>query len=289
MVAFTKTPGFPTPARKTGEGTVAACQAASSSAIRYSIVLPAFNEGARLGTTLQRVLSYVASQGWNAEIIVVNDGSRDNTAEITRNYAEGHANLRLLENPGNRGKGYSVRNGMLNATGDVLLFSDADLSSPIEEAPKLLAAIERGADVAIGSRWLQSKLQTRRQSLCRQLLGRTFNLVPRLLLGLRYKDTQCGFKVFTRRSALAIFPRQRIERWGFDPELLFLARKFGHRVVEIPVAWSHSDGTRINVLRDGLRMVWEMVRVRLYSWAGQYDVPAEISFVKPPIPKEVPQ
>jgi dolichyl-phosphate beta-glucosyltransferase len=245
------------------------------SSVKYSIVIPAYNEAARLGKTLQRVLSYVASQGWNAEIILVNDGSRDNTPEIIRSYAVNHPNLRLLENPGNRGKGYSVRHGMLNATGDVLLFSDADLSSPIEEAPKLLAAISAGADVAIGSRWLQKELQTQRQSLLRQLLGRAFNFLPRLVLGLNYKDTQCGFKAFTRRSALAIFPRQRIERWGFDPELLFLARKFGLKVVEIPVAWGHTEGTRISALRDGAHMVWEVAKIRWYAWTGQYEAIAE--------------
>jgi dolichyl-phosphate beta-glucosyltransferase len=260
-----------------GKDPLSSSAAASPRAIRYSIVIPAYNEAARLGTTLQQVLAHVAAQQWNAEIIVVNDGSRDNTLEIIRSFARNDPNVRFLENPGNRGKGYSVRHGMLNATGDVLLFSDADLSSPIEEAPKLLAAISAGADVAIGSRWLQRELQTRRQSLLRQLLGRAFNLVPRLVLGLNYKDTQCGFKAFTRRSALAIFPRQRIERWGFDPELLFLATKFGLKVAEIPVAWGDREGTRISPLRDGARMLWEMAKIRWYAWTEQYDAITEVS------------
>jgi len=135
----------------------------------YSIVIPAYNESARLGGTLERVLDYVHAQGWNAEVIVVNDGSRDNTAEIVKSFAAKDPILRLVENPGNRGKGYSVRNGMLNARGEILLFSDADLSSPIEEAPKLLAALDQGADIAIGSRWLRSETQTQRQPLHRQL------------------------------------------------------------------------------------------------------------------------
>jgi dolichyl-phosphate beta-glucosyltransferase len=240
-------------------------------------VIPAYNEEGRIGAALERVLAYVKRQTWETEIIAVNDGSLDRTVEIVRSFAERHPQLRLLENPGNRGKGYSVRHGMLQARGEILLFTDADLSAPIEEAPKLFDAIAAGADMAIGSRWLRSELQTRRQSLRRRLLGRTFNLVPRLVLGLNYKDTQCGFKAFTRRAALAIFPRQRIERWGFDPELLFLARKFGLKVVEIPVAWGHSEGTRISPLRDGARMVWEMGKIRWYAWTGQYDVSAEIS------------
>jgi len=137
--------------------------------IAYSIVIPAYNEGARLGATLEKVLDYVHAQGWNAEVIVVDDGSRDNTADLVRGFAEKEPILRLVENPGNRGKGYAVRNGMLNARGNVVVFSDADLSSPIEEMPKLLAALASGADITIGSRWLRAELQTRRQSPHRQL------------------------------------------------------------------------------------------------------------------------
>ena len=135
----------------------------------YSIVIPAYNESARLGATLEKVLAYVHAQGWDAEVIVVNDGSRDGTGEIVRNFAAKDPILKLIDNPGNRGKGYSVRNGMLQAQGRVILFSDADLSSPIEEAPKLLSALEEGADIAIGSRWLRAETQTQRQPLHRQL------------------------------------------------------------------------------------------------------------------------
>jgi dolichyl-phosphate beta-glucosyltransferase len=240
----------------------------------YSIVIPAYNESARLGATLERVLAYVHAQGWNAEVIVVNDGSRDTTAEIVKSFAAKNPILRLVENPGNRGKGYSVRNGMLNARGEILLFSDADLSSPIEEAPKLLAALEQGADIAIGSRWLRSETQTQRQPLHRQLFGRIFNLLLHLTLGLKFKDTQCGFKAFKQPAARAIFPLQKIERWGFDPEILFLARKFGFKVKEIPVVWGHSGGTRINPLVDGARMFQEMLRVRWYDLTGKYNATA---------------
>ena len=190
----------------------------------YSLILPAFNERARLAPTLDTVLSYVSQQHWKAEIIVVDDGSTDRTADIVREYTRRNPIVRLVQNPGNRGKGYSVRNGMLNAHGDVLLFSDADLSSPISEAPKLLSAIENGADLAIGSRWLDSEVQTQRQSLLRQLFGRIYNLLLRVILGLDYRDTQCGFKAFTHQAARLIFAAQKIERWGFDPELLFLAK-----------------------------------------------------------------
>ena len=234
-------------------------------------MIPAYNEGARLSTSLEKVLTYIHDQKWNAEVVVVNDGSRDATAEIIRAFATKDPILRLVENPGNRGKGYSVRNGMLNAVGEVLIFSDADLSSPIGESSKLLKALEEGADIAIGSRWLRSETQTHRQPVHRQIFGRIFNLLLRLTLGLQFKDTQCGFKAFKKSAAHAIFPLQRIERWGFDPEILFLAQRFGFKIKEVPVLWGHSGDTRINPLVDGFRMSTEMLRVRWYSLTGKYS------------------
>jgi dolichyl-phosphate beta-glucosyltransferase len=238
---------------------------------KYSIVIPAYNESARIRTSLEKILAHIQSQGWNAEVLIVNDGSTDDTAQIVRSYATQNSALHLVENPGNRGKGYSVRNGMLHANGEVILFSDADLSSPIQEADKLFAAIRGGADVVMGSRWLRAELQTQRQPLYRQLFGRIFNLALRIILGLHYRDTQCGFKAFTRRAARQIFPLQHIERWGFDPEILYLARRFGFRIEEVPVRWAHREGTRINPLRDGLRMFVEILRIRWYSMTGKYD------------------
>lgn len=243
----------------------------------YSIVLPAYNERARIAATLDRILAHATQRGWHVEVIVVNDGSNDGTAEIVAEYARQHAVLRLLENPGNRGKGFSVRNGMMHATGDILLFSDADLSSPIEEADKLFGALAQGADIAIGSRWVDSRLQIRRQPLHRRIFGRIFNLALRVILGLQFKDTQCGFKAFTRRSGQAIFPLQKIERWGFDPELLYLAKKFGFTISEVPVAWSHREGTRIHPLRDGIRMFGELLRVRWYALKGDYTPSGAVS------------
>lgn len=264
-----------------GLGTVLATSMATtlSNRPKYSIVIPAYNEGQRITATLDQVLSYIGQQGWNAEVIVVDDGSRDNTAAIVRGYAERHPAVRLLQNPGNRGKGYSVRHGMLNARGDLLLFSDADLSSPIQEATKLFAALADGAEVAIGSRWLRSELQTERQPFYRQLFGRVFNLHLRVLLGLGFKDTQCGFKAFSARAAQILFPRQKIERWGFDPELLFLARKFGLPVREIAVEWAHDDRSKISYMKDGLHMGVETLKVRWYSLTGQYAREAPESVV----------
>jgi dolichyl-phosphate beta-glucosyltransferase len=237
----------------------------------YSIVIPAYNESQRITATLDKILAYIAQQGWIAEVIVVNDGSRDNTAEIVRGYMRQNPIVRLIENPGNKGKGYSVRHGMMEARGDVLLLSDADLSSPIYEAPKLFAAIESGADIAIGSRWLQKETQTKRQPFYRQVSGRVFNLMLRAVLGLRQKDTQCGFKAFNRRAAQSVFPPQKIERWGFDPEILFLGQRFGLNIIEVPVEWANDERSKINPLTDGFRMMWEMVRVRWYSLTGQYS------------------
>lgn len=236
----------------------------------YSIVIPAYNENVRIRPTLHEILRHVHEQQWDAEILVVNDGSTDDTAQIVREYGKLHPQVLLLENPGNRGKGYSVRNGMLHARGDICLFTDADLSSPITEAQKLCDALDQGAEVAIGSRWLRTDLQTERQPLYRQAFGRIFNLVLRLILGLSFADTQCGFKAFKRDAAQRIFPLQKIERWAFDPELLFLARRAGLLVKEVPVLWAHSEGTRLHPFRDGLRMFAEVVRIRWYAMTGEY-------------------
>jgi dolichyl-phosphate beta-glucosyltransferase len=238
--------------------------------LTYSVIIPAYNESVRIRPTLDELLRYMREQEWDAEILVVNDGSSDNTAEIVREYGKLHPQVLLLENPGNRGKGYSVRNGMLHARGRICLFTDADLSSPITEAHRLFDAIDRGADIAIGSRWLRAELQTERQPLYRQAFGRIFNLVLRVILGLRFADTQCGFKAFRRNAAQCIFPLQRIERWGFDPEILYLARRAGLRVEEVPVLWAHSEGTRLHPFRDGLRMFGEVLRIRWYAMTGEY-------------------
>jgi dolichyl-phosphate beta-glucosyltransferase len=240
-------------------------------------VLPAYNEHERIAATLEKIFAHANQCGWQVEVIVVNDGSTDDTAQIVSQYASHNPALRLLENPGNRGKGYSVRSGMLHSRGDILLFSDADLSSPIAEAGKLFAAIDRGADVAIASRWLKAELQIKRQPLYRQLFGRIFNLALRIVLGLNFKDTQCGFKAFTRDAAQRIFPLQRIERWGFDPELLYLARKCDLTVTEVPVAWSHREGTRINPIVDGIRMLGEILVIRWNALSGKYSPSATLS------------
>ena len=241
-----------------------------------TIVIPAYNESARLGRTLDRVLDFAYREAWPAEIIVVNDGSTDQTAELVQAYAERNPSVRLLSNPGNRGKGYSVRNGILHANGEFILFTDADLSSPIEEAPKLFRALEDGSDIAIGSRWVRPELQTQRQSVTRQILGRVFNGFLRLFLGLKFNDTQCGFKALRQPAAKGVFPLQKIEGWGFDPEILFLAQKMGFSIAEVPVVWAHDDGTRIHPLVDGTKMIADMIRIRWYALSGKYNSGAAV-------------
>lgn len=238
---------------------------------QYSIVVPAYNERARIGGTLEQMLEHVRAQRWNAEIVVVNDGSRDDTAGFVGQFAAVHPEVRLIENPGNQGKGYSVRNGVLNARGEVILFTDADMSSPITEAAKLIAALEQGADVAIGSRWLDSTLQFQRQSIKRQIMSRAFNIYTRAILTFPYHDTQCGFKAFTRRAAQMIFPLQRINRWGFDAEIIYLAHHMKLRVAEVGVKWGHDEDSKLHPWRDGFYMGLDTLRIRWLSWTGGYS------------------
>jgi dolichyl-phosphate beta-glucosyltransferase len=239
----------------------------------YSIVIPAYNEMARIGPTLAEVLRVATERGWAAEIIVVNDGSTDATAELITKVALIDPRVRLVENPENRGKGFSVKNGILQASGDIVMFTDADLSAPIEEAERLFAAIKGGADIAIGSRWLDSGRQTTHQPLYRQFFGRCFNAITRMVMGLPFADTQCGFKAFRRSAAQTVFQLQRIERWGFDPELLFIALKRGYVVREVAVTWGHDERSRISYLKDGIKMLQEIAYIRWHAFTGSYDGP----------------
>jgi dolichyl-phosphate beta-glucosyltransferase len=236
----------------------------------YSIVIPAYNESARIPRTLEHVVACVRERGWEAEVIVVNDGSTDATSEVVKAFAQTAPEVRLIENPGNRGKGYSVRNGLLQALGEVVMFTDADLSSPIEEAERLFDAIAAGADIAIGSRWLGTSRQTHRQPLYRQFFGRCFNAMTRAVMNLPFADTQCGFKAFTREAAQVVFQLETIERWGFDPEILFIALKRGFNVVEVPVSWGHDERTRMSYLKDGAKMLEELASIRWNALLGRY-------------------
>jgi glycosyltransferase involved in cell wall biosynthesis len=237
-----------------------------------SIIIPAYNEEKRLPTTLEQIVAYLRRTEWNfSEILVVDDGSSDATAKVAENFAETHPNLKVLRNPGNRGKGYSVRHGMLESQGAWALFSDADLSAPIEELDKLCEAMERErATVAIGSRALNRKLIGVHQSAFREYGGRVFNLVLRLITGLRFWDTQCGFKLFDGAAAHEIFRRQRADGFGFDAEVLFIARHLGYKIVEVPVRWNHVEGTKMRLFSDTLRMVTDLIVIRRNQVLGRY-------------------
>lgn len=237
-----------------------------------SIVIPAYNEQARLPETLARVLTYLDTASWSGpEVLVVDDGSRDGTAALVEEWGSRDARVRLLRNPGNRGKGYSVKHGMMEARGEWVLFSDADLSAPIEELDVLWAAIERTpAGVAIGSRALNRGLIGVHQSKFRETAGRFFNLVMRLVCGLPFWDTQCGFKLFRRDAARDVFSRLRLERFGFDVEALFIARLKGYKTIEVPVRWNHADGTKVSMFRDSADMFLDLLRVRRNQLLGRY-------------------
>ena len=237
-----------------------------------SIVIPAYNEEQRLGPTLTAILSFLSQRPTRfAEVLVVDDGSRDGTARIVEQFSAAHPQIRLLRNPGNRGKGYSVRHGVLESRGEWILFTDADLSAPIEELDKLFDAVRRThADIAIGSRALERSLIQVHQSWFRETAGRMFNLFLRLLTGLPFLDTQCGFKLYRRQAAQEIFRRQRLERFGFDAEVLYIARRLGFRCVEVPVRWSHSPGTKVSMLRDSLDMFLDLLRIRWNDLLGRY-------------------
>ena len=238
---------------------------------QYSIVIPAYNESARIGRAVTEVLRTLDEKHWDAEVLVVNDGSTDNTAAIVQSFVAKDPRVRLLQNGTNRGKGFSVRNGVLHSSGNIVMFTDADLSSPMPEAERLFAAIRDGADMAIGSRWLQTSRQTIHQPLYRQFFGRCFNLVTRMMMRLPFADTQCGFKAFRRGAAQTIFQLQRIERWGFDPEILFIALKRGYNIKEVPVTWGHDERSRMSYLRDGIKMLEELLYVRWNSLVGVYN------------------
>lgn len=234
-----------------------------------SIVIPSFNEELRLPGTLTAIAKYIRASGRSAEVIVVDDGSRDQTAAVAALHTNQIQGLRVLRNPENRGKGFSVRRGMLEASGRTVLFTDADLSAPIEEADKLLAALA-DHDVAIGSRAVDRSLISVRQSRFREFAGIIFNVIVRLALRLPFVDTQCGFKAFRREPCRVIFEQQRIERFGFDPELLYLARHHGLSAVEIPVRWAHSPATKVSMFRDSLQMFLDIFVIRWNALLGRY-------------------
>ena len=234
-----------------------------------SIIIPSYNEELRLPATLERIAAYLSSYGREAEILVVDDGSKDGTAAVAESLRKKIPTLRVISNGVNRGKGHSVRRGMQEARGRIALFTDADLSAPIEEAVKLIDALEI-YDVAIGSRAMDRSLISVHESPFREFAGIIFNKIVRIVLWLPFVDTQCGFKAFRRERCGIIFEQQTIERFGFDPELLYLARHHGLRAFEIPVRWGHSPATKVSMLHDSIQMFIDIFTIRWNSLRGRY-------------------
>ena len=234
-----------------------------------SIIIPSFNEEQRLPDTLRKIAAYVRERRPDTEVIVVDDGSTDKTATVARSYQARIPLLRVLSNGTNRGKGFSVRHGSLEARGNIVLFTDADLSSPIEEGEKLLARLATH-DVAIGSRAVDRSLIETHQSAFRESAGIVFNRIVRIILRLPFVDTQCGFKAFRRERCRIIFEQQTIERFGFDPELLYLARHHGLSTIEVAVRWAHSPATKVSMLKDSVQMFLDVFVIRWNALRGRY-------------------
>jgi dolichyl-phosphate beta-glucosyltransferase len=243
-----------------------------------SIVIPAYNEEKRIVKTLEGTFGYLNVQRYDSEVLVVNDGSRDQTAERVLEFATGTAGrMRLIENPGNRGKGYAIRNGMLQANGEICLFYDADLATPTSEIVKVITPIaEDRYDVVFGSRALDRSLIGTHQSTFRETVGRGANWVQYALTGLNFKDTQCGFKAFRRDAAQAIFPLQQIDGFGFDPEILFIAQKQGWRLLETPVRWNHVEGSKLNPITAPIKAFFEVATIRWNDLTGKYNLKSKI-------------
>jgi dolichyl-phosphate beta-glucosyltransferase len=228
-----------------------------------SVVIPAFDERARITMTLSRTLDFLAQHHPDSEVLVIDDGSRDDTAALVESFSEKDARVKLLRQPENRGKGAAVRRGVLASRGRFVLFMDADLSTPIEEVDKLLVYAREGADVVIGSRGLAESDIRIHQPWAREAMGRVFNMLVRRIATLGFKDTQCGFKLFTRRAADAIFSRQKLDGFAFDVELLLIARDdLGYRIREVPVVWMHAPNSKVSPVRDAQRMLRDVIKVR---------------------------
>jgi dolichyl-phosphate beta-glucosyltransferase len=236
-----------------------------------SVIIPAYNEALRIPKSLESIHRHLGNKPFEVEVIVVDDGSTDSMPSLLCGAAAIWPKMRILRNEPNRGKGFSVRRGVLEARGEYVLFTDADLSAPIEEADKLLAALETsGADAAVGSRALDRTKIGIHQNRLRELSGIVFNLLVRLLTGLNIRDTQCGLKLFRRATTRRAFELQRATGFGFDPEILFLVERGGGKIVEMSVQWNNDPATKVRFFRDSTRMLLELLALRGRAWTGRY-------------------
>ena len=237
----------------------------------YSIIIPAYNEEQRISNTVGEVLAYFRNKRSAFEVIVVDDGSMDGTVDLACAAAAGDERVQILHLKTNRGKGAAVREGMLASKGSRVLLTDADLSTPLTELPRLEEALDQGFGIAIGSRGMKGSSLVRRQPLVREMAGKAGNLFIRLLCPAlwQYSDTQCGFKLFTGEIARRIFALQLLERFGFDVEVLYLARRRGYTVAEVPVVWAHNTGSKVKPT-DYMYTMFEVMRVRVNEMTGKY-------------------
>ena len=228
-----------------------------------SVIVPAYNEASRIEQTLTRMSAYFEAQPYRVEILVVDDGSTDGTRDVVRTAIAAHPEISLLTYAENRGKGYAVRHGVLHSQGNRVLFSDADLATPIEEVEKLNAALDAGSVIAIGSRDVQGSQLEKRQSFVRELGGKTFNKLVQMIAVPGIHDTQCGFKLFTRDAAHKIFSLCQVDHFAFDVEVLYIAlRVYTLPVAEVPVRWAHQEGSKVRFVRDAIRMLKTLFRIR---------------------------
>ncbi len=230
--------------------------------IYLSVVIPAYNEGPRLAKTLQEIIAFLRAQTYRSEILVIDDGSADNTSAIAEQELTSFPEYQVLKNVPNQGKGAAVRRGMLEARGEMLLFTDADMSTPIQEVTGFIAALQKDYDVVIGSRAMQGADIVEHQPFFREWMGRIYNFLARLLAFKGIQDSQCGFKCFRREAARDLFRRQKLDRFSFDAEIVFLAQRLGYRLLEKPVSWKNSARSRVSLLSDPLNMFMDLARIR---------------------------
>jgi dolichyl-phosphate beta-glucosyltransferase len=231
-----------------------------------SIVIPAYNEEDRIGTSLTKIYNFLKKRNYDFEIIVVDDGSKDKTLNLLSEYSQNIPNLIVLKNESNQGKGFSVKKGVLNSKGDIILFTDADLSTPIGELDKLIYWLDEGYPISIGSRDLPESQVNRHQAWYREFMGKIFNRIIRLILNLDYHDTQCGFKCFRNDAALEIFKCLRLCGFSFDVEVLFIAKHLGIKVKEVPVRWYNSPESKVKIIRDSSKMLWDILKLRFNNF-----------------------
>lgn len=236
-----------------------------------SVIIPAYNEELRIAKSLEKIYFYLEQQPYTYEILIVDDGSTDSTVRVVNDILKRIENGKLIQNQVNRGKGYSVRQGVLQSTGEYVLFSDADLSTPIEEVEKLFQYLKQGDDIAIGSRALKESDIRIHQPWYRECMGKFFNMIIRVAMLTNFHDTQCGFKCFRGEVARELFARQTIDRFSFDVEVLFLAACSDYKVKEVPIQWFNEPNTRVNALKDSSRMFWDVVKIRYNALRGKYD------------------